>query len=43
VVYDALRQGRYLPWDHQPSDRAAGRFMRNHMDLNVVEAEARFP
>jgi len=43
VVYDALRQGRYLPWDHQPSDHAADRFMRNHMDLNVVESKARFP
>src|SRR3546814_958398 len=43
VVYDALRQGRYQPWDHQPTDDAANRFMRNHMDLNVVEEEARFP
>ena len=43
VVYDALRRGRYLPWDHQPSDRATERFMRNHMDLNVVEEKARFP
>ncbi|HEY9549269.1 MAG TPA: sulfatase-like hydrolase/transferase, partial [Kiloniellaceae bacterium] len=43
VVYDALRQGRHLPWDHQPDGRAAERYMRNHMDLNVVEEEARFP
>jgi choline-sulfatase len=43
VVYDALRQGSYLPWDHQPGERAAERFMRNHKDLNVVEEEARFP
>jgi choline-sulfatase len=43
VVYDALRQGRYLPWDHQPELKASERFMRNHMDLNVVEEEARFP
>lgn len=43
VVYDALRQGSYLPWDHQPELKASERFMRNHMDLNVVEEEARFP
>ncbi|NIA69347.1 choline-sulfatase [Pelagibius litoralis] len=43
IVYEALRQGRYQPWDHQPDTKAADRFMRNHMDLNVVEEEARFP
>jgi choline-sulfatase len=43
VVYDALRRGSYLPWDHQPGEHAAERFMRNHKDLNVVEEEARFP
>ena len=43
IVYEALRQGRYRPWDHHPAPNAADRFMRNHMDLNVVEEEARFP
>ncbi|MGD1878582.1 MAG: choline-sulfatase [Kiloniellaceae bacterium] len=43
VVYDALRQGRYQPWDHQPELDATDRYMRNHMDLNVVEGKARFP
>jgi choline-sulfatase len=43
VVYDALRQGRYRPWDYQPVAVASERFMRNHMDLNEVEAAARFP
>ncbi|GAB4230654.1 MAG: choline-sulfatase [Kiloniellaceae bacterium] len=43
IVYEALRQGAYLPWDHQPELKAAERFMRNHMDLNVVEETARFP
>ena len=43
VVYDALRQGSYQPWDHQPELKASERFMRNHMDLNVVEEKARFP
>jgi choline-sulfatase len=43
VVYDALRQGGYYPWDYQPLQKASERYMRNHMDLNVVEENARFP
>ncbi len=43
VVDRALRQGRYASWDHQPIDPADNRFMRNHLDLNDVEARARFP
>ena len=43
VVYEALRQGGYYPWDYQPLQKASERYMRNHMDLNVVEENARFP
>lgn len=43
VVYDALRNGAYFPWDHQPLQKASERYMRNHMDLNVVEENQRFP
>ena len=43
VVYEALRQGGYYPWDYQPLQKASERYMRNHMDLNVVEDNARFP
>ena len=43
VVYDALRQGGYYPWDFQPLQKASERYMRNHMDLNVVEESQRFP
>ncbi|MGG7567008.1 choline-sulfatase [Rhodovulum sp. DZ06] len=43
IVYEALRNGAYYPWDHQPLQAASERFMRNHMDLNVVEENARFP
>jgi choline-sulfatase len=43
LVYAALRSGMYQPWDHEPAQNAANRYMRNHMDLNVVEANARFP
>lgn len=43
VVYGALRNGAYFPWDYQPLQRASDRFMRNHMDLNVVEEKQRFP
>jgi choline-sulfatase len=43
LVYEALRNGHYYPWDFQPLQQASERYMRNHMDLNVLEAEARFP
>ncbi|MEL6463906.1 MAG: choline-sulfatase [Pseudomonadota bacterium] len=43
VVYEALRQGGYFPWDHQPLQKASERYMRNHMDLNVLEENQRFP
>lgn len=43
VVYEALRQGGYYPWDYQPLKKASERYMRNHMDLNEVERNARFP
>ena len=43
VVYEALRQGGYYPWDYQPLMKASERYMRNHMDLNVVEENQRFP
>jgi choline-sulfatase len=43
VVYEALRQGGYYPWDYQPLQKASERFMRNHMDLNTVEDNQRYP
>lgn len=43
VVYEALRSGAYYPWDYQPLQRASERYMRNHMDLNLLEESQRFP
>ncbi len=43
VVYEALRNGSYFPWDYQPLQKASERYMRNHMNLNVVEERQRFP
>ncbi len=43
VVYPALRNGAYYPWDFQPLQKASERYMRNHMDLNVLEENKRFP
>ena len=43
TVYPALRNGRHWPWDFQPMQDAAERYMRNHMDLNVVEERNRYP
>jgi len=43
IVYEALRNGAYFPWDYQPLQAASERYMRNHMDLNRVEEDARYP
>ncbi|MCP4315242.1 MAG: choline-sulfatase [Hyphomicrobiales bacterium] len=43
VVYEALRNGSYYPWDYQPLQKASERYMRNHMDLNDLEESKRFP
>ena len=43
VVYEALRQGAYHPWDYQPLPDASERFMRNHMNLDTLEGSKRFP
>ncbi|WP_417686382.1 choline-sulfatase [Roseibium sp.] len=43
IVYEALRNGAYFPWDFQPLQQASERYMRNHMDLNVVEESQRYP
>ena len=43
VVYEALRNGSYYPWDYQPLQKASERYMRNHMDLNILEESKRFP
>jgi choline-sulfatase len=43
VVYAALRNGAYYPWDYQPLQKASERYMRNHMDLNILEESQRYP
>jgi choline-sulfatase len=43
LVSRALMTGRHTPWDFEPRQDAANRFMRNHLDLNEVEAKSRFP
>jgi choline-sulfatase len=43
LVYEALRNGDYYPWDYQPLQLASERYMRNHKDLNVLEGDARYP
>lgn len=43
TVYPALRKGDHFPWEFQPQQKASERYMRNHMDLNVLEESKRFP
>jgi choline-sulfatase len=43
IVYEALRNGAYYPWDHQPLQKASERYMRNHMNLDNLEESKRYP
>ena len=43
IVYEALRNGAYFPWDYQPLMQASERYMRNHMNLDILEDSKRFP
>ena len=43
IVHAAFRQGHYYPWDYQPLQLASERYIRKHMDLNVLEETKRFP
>jgi choline-sulfatase len=42
-VMQALRSGTHTPWEFAPRRDAANEYMRNHLDLNVVERNARWP
>lgn len=41
--FDATTQGAIESWDWQPGVDASQRYMRNHIDLDTLEAMARFP
>ena len=43
LIFRTLRSGRYTPWDFQPHDDASQKYMRNHLDLGVLERTARYP
>lgn len=41
--FAATRHGRTAEWDWQPESGSAQRYIRNHVDLDTLEAFARFP
>ena len=43
LVAQALAQGELASWDFQPRRDASREYIRNHMDLDDLEARARFP
>lgn len=43
LIDRALNTGKKDLWDFQPHDDATQKYMRNHLDLNVLERAARFP
>ena len=42
-TWGAVMKGSYTSWDYQPRSDASRQYMRNHLDLNEVEATRRFP
>ncbi|MFO1040088.1 MAG: choline-sulfatase [Geminicoccaceae bacterium] len=43
LAWQALMMGRHTSWDYQPHTDASRQYMRNHLDLNELEASRRFP
>ncbi len=43
LINRALRTGAHTPWDYQPFEDSSQSYMRNHLDLNVLERTSRFP
>jgi choline-sulfatase len=43
LVASALRSGTFTPWDYTPPRDGRNEYMRNHLDLNDVERDARWP
>jgi choline-sulfatase len=42
-TWAAVMSGQHASWDYQPPSDASRQYMRNHLDLNDLEAERRFP
>jgi len=43
LVDRSMRKGKFTSWDFQPFEDASEKYMRNHLDLNILERKARFP
>ena len=43
LVAAALAVGTQTPWDYQPRRDASREYIRNHLELDALEARARFP
>ncbi len=43
LVDKALRTGKLTPWEYTPPMDGAEQYMRNHMDLNILEFSSRWP
>jgi choline-sulfatase len=43
LVAASLAKGAHFSWDFQPARDASRQYVRNHLDLDDIEAAARFP
>lgn len=43
LIVKSMNTGKKTPWDHQPIFDSSEMYMRNHIDLDVLEQRSRFP
>ncbi|KAF1046749.1 choline-sulfatase [Xylophilus sp.] len=43
LVFQAEARGRVASWDYQPVEDASRQYVRRHLDLDTIEAQARYP
>jgi choline-sulfatase len=43
LVDRSMRKGKFISWDFQPFEDASLKYMRSHLDLNILERKSRFP
>ncbi|KAI0184194.1 choline sulfatase [Xylaria flabelliformis] len=43
LVWDALKVGKFDPWDYNPNDNGTNKYIRSFLPLDDLERRARFP
>ncbi|KAI0014667.1 choline-sulfatase [Xylariomycetidae sp. FL0641] len=43
LVWTALKQGKFQPWDYDPEDNGTNKYIRSFLPLDDLEKKARYP